>query len=160
MGHDARQLAILAAIGIDVYCLRGPEPAAAPPGAGELAADAAAVGGATDVRLVIATSAGLLRDRRMAQRVAQLARAIGAAPAQTRTVDVGADGAALPDAPAYLMIGAAAARACSAQMPIARQQAAAIAVVDDLAAIGGGAVRRVLWQTLKPLAWRVRAAAR
>jgi len=156
MGNDARQLAILAAIGIDVYRLRARDAAIPVRPAAATAAPEPADG--ADIRLVIAAEAGLRREPRAARRIAQRARAIGAADAQTRSIDV-ADGAAvaLPDAPAYLLIGAAA-RACGSQMPIARQQAAAIAVIDELA-IATGAARRVAWQTLKPLARRVRAGA-
>lgn len=159
MGNDARQLAILAAIGIEVFRLRAPPGAPADPVAAPGTTSDAGANPASP-RLVVAAAAGLRSDARCAARIAQIVRAVGAPQSATAWIDVaaGAAATALPDAPAYLMLGAAAARACSAQMPIARQQAASIAVIDDIGAVDSGAARRVLWQTLKPLARRLHAA--
>ena len=76
-------------------------------------------------------------------------------------IETAADGSltALPEAPAYLMIGAAAARACSAHLSIERQNALMLVVIDDepAMALRDAAAKRALWQQLKPLARRLRA---
>jgi hypothetical protein len=152
MRDDARQLQVLAAIGIDVYRLRSmPAGAAA-------CADAASAAPA----LVVACAKGDRSRADSARWLSQILRALGATDETTTWVET-APGAALPavpDAPAYLMIGSDVARACSAQMPLQRQDRATIAILADIGDLGGGATqRRALWQALKPLARRLRAAA-
>src|SRR3569832_2058966 len=145
MGNDARQLAILAAIVIDVYRLRSTDTLARTHS--QRAMESSDGAAPAEACFVIAAESRLRRDTRSAQRIAQIVRAIGAREAQTRWIDVAADGAiaSVPDAAAYLLVGSVAARTCSASMPIERQQAAANAVIDDLAAFDSGSARRVLW---------------
>ena len=147
MRDDARQLEVLAAIGIDVYRLRSPPAMSA-------AAQAPA--------LVVACAKGDRSRADSARRLTQILRALGASDADTAWVEAapGAPLPAVPDAPAYLMIGSEVARACSAQLPLQRQDDATIVILADIGDIGRGVTaRRALWQALKPLARRLRAAA-
>ena len=179
---DDRRLGILAALGIDVYRLRAAE-AEAPPAQQPVTAsaaagvpndrsavapavdgdeNAAAEGQPAEPALVLACAPGARRDARAAASLARILRAIGSSDAAAAWVEVGAGtpARAVPLAAAYLMVGADAARACSALLPLAVQDAAAIAVIADPAvAAADAAAKRALWQSLKPLARRLRAAA-
>jgi hypothetical protein len=65
----------------------------------------------------------------------------------------------VPSANAYLVLGAALARSLVAQLTASQQNAAVIAVADEPAISFGTAMsKRALWQTLKPIARRVREA--
>lgn len=150
MRDDARRLELLAAIGIDVYRLRER-------GAGEHEPEGITV----DARLVVACLRSVRRDARSAHRLAQVVRALGVASGAVRWIEADARAAAmdLPDVPAYLMIGADAARTCSAQLSLEQQAAAAIAVMPETGMLpGDAAARRALWQVLKPLARRLAGA--
>jgi DNA polymerase III psi subunit len=152
MLDDGRRLELLAALGIDVYRLRRNDAAPAP---------APAATASAAVRLVVACSGAARRDARIAHRLGQALRAVAVDASEVAWVDAGVGGAVaeLPAAQAYLMCGAAIARACSALLPIDRQQAATIAVSADPADWARDpSARRTLWQALKPLARRLREA--
>jgi len=150
MRDEARRFEILAALGIDVYVLRAAPPPAALPAM-------AVAGEPASPRLVVACAPAARIE--LQPRCTQLVRALGLAQDDVAFLSAGAAVAPpVPEAPAYLMLGAEAARACSAQLPLGRQQSAAIAVVDDSAARArDGAGKRALWSALKPLARRLRA---
>ena len=158
MLDERGQLAVLAAIGIDVYRLRGPDCAGADrsslpatPPAGE------ARGASRPAELMVACPRGRRSDRRLLQ----LLRALGREEGAVAWFEADASGPAegVPDAAAYLLVGSAA-QACSARMPLTRQDSAAIAVIADPADSAWNApAKRALWQTLKPLARRLRSRA-
>ena len=154
MLDDGRRRELLAAIGIDVYCLRGTVGAVeeARPDYGAAPATAAA-------RAVIACPESVRHDARLARQLAQLVRALGLDAAEAAWVETDGDSlnSALPEVSCYLMLGAAAARACSAQLSLAQQSAATLALAGEAAAaFGDAASRRALWQTLKPVVRRLR----
>jgi hypothetical protein len=159
MLDEGSRLAVLAAIGIDVYRLRAAD------AQGETSRAAAALAGNSAItepaRLVVASIHGAGRDPGLARLLPQLLRSVGVADAAVRRIETAADGSltALPEAPAYLMIGAAAARACSAHLSIERQNTLMFVVIDAEAAtaLRDAAAKRALWQQLKPLARRLRA---
>jgi hypothetical protein len=108
---------------------------------------------------VIACPRSVRRDPRLAQPLRQLARALGIDPAAVTWVETDGDGTdlALPDVDCYLLLGAAAARACSAQLSLERQSKATIAVSGEPGELFRDAAgRRTLWQSLKPLLHRLR----
>ena len=159
MLDDDSRLEILAAIGVDVYRLRAVtgigtnEPAAAKQGTAGRHENAAP-------RLAIACDNGVRLDPRCVRLFAQIARALDVADSSIAWIDITADRelTALPDVPAWLMIGAAAARNCSAHLSLAQQGAVTIAVAAEPSDLGrGAAARRALWQALKPIARRLRS---
>lgn len=153
MLDDGRRRELLAAIGIDVYCLR------ATAGAVEEAAPAYAAARVT--RAVIACPAGTRSDAKLAKPFAHLVRALGLGADDAAWVETDGDRlkAALPNVSCYLMLGATAARACSAQLSLEQQTAATIAVAAESAeAFGDGPARRALWHAIKPLVRRLRTA--
>jgi len=159
MLDDGCRLEVLAAIGIDVYRLRAPRPALAVGSSAALAdtVDSAALAELA-LRLAVACDARLRRDARAASQLDQVVRALGVDAGAVAWVDAAASGAlaALPQVDAWLMVGAAAARAISAQLPLDRQNSATIAVSAEPADwMRDAAARRALWQSLKPLARRL-----
>ena len=156
MLDERGQLAVLAAIGIEVYRLRASTGAQADSSCAEpaAAADRTASGVAPARELVVACPRGQRGDRRLTQ----ILRALGRGDAGVAWVDAETL-ADMPDGAAYLFVGSAA-RACSARLPLARQEAAAIAVIADPAELAlDGSAKRALWQALKPLARRLRDEA-
>ena len=157
MLDEGGRLAVLAAIGIDVYRLRVSD---APGDRSRVAALAEHSAVAEPVRLVVGCVNGAGRNGNLARLLPQLLRSVGVADAAVRRIETAADGslAELPRAPAYLMIGAAAARACSAHLSIEQQNTLMLVVIDDEpASLHNAAAKRTLWQQLKPLAKRLRA---
>jgi hypothetical protein len=158
MLDEGSRLAVLAAIGIDVYRLRAAD---AQGDASRTAALAEHPAVAEPARLVVGCVNGAGRNPSLARLLPQLLRSVGVADAAARRIETAADGSltALPEAPAYLMIGAAAARACSARLSIERQNALMLVVIEDepAMALRDAAAKRALWQQLKPLARRLRA---
>ena len=163
MLDEGRRLQVLAAMGVDVYQLRGVRDAAsgtAPaltPGVGESAG--AGVAGMA-VAVVAVCAHGARADLRLARLFAQLPRSLGVGAAQLAWFEMSADGSlsTLPDVRCYLFIGSAIARAGAAQLSLTQQNQATIAVCaepQDL--LAGAPARRVLWQVIKPLARRLRA---
>jgi len=158
MLDEGSRLAVLAAIGIDVYRLRVVD------AQGDTSRTAALAGHpavAEPARLVVGCGNGAGRNPSLARLLPQLLRSVGVADAAVRRIETAPDGslAALPEAPAYLMIGAAAARACSAHLSIERQNTLMLVVIDaeTATALRDVAAKRALWQQLKPLARRLRA---
>ena len=159
MPDEGRRLQVLAAMGVDVYQLRGARDAASaavtvpPAGAGENA-------GAACVDLVAACAHSARADLKLARLFAQLPRALGVAAARLAWVEMPADGTlpALSDVPCYLFIGSAIARAGAAQLSLTQQNQATIAVcAEPQELLAGPPARRALWQVIKPLARRLRA---
>jgi hypothetical protein len=146
-----RRLDVLAAIGIDVYRLRKEDAAQTMP--------AHSADTAQSPRLVIAHARGARRDPGLVRLLPQVLCALAVTDGAVGWFEAAADGAIgdLPEVPAYLMFGAAVARACSAGMSIERQNAATIVVCDESPEmIRGALAKRALWQSLKPLARRLR----
>lgn len=168
---DARRLAMLEAMGIDVLALRARTHASVP--AQTPLADAASDWGnqtgagasnATDAarspRLCIVCAHGVRSDVRLKGFFAQIARALALDAAALGWLE--ADAASVlpapPAASAYLVLGSALVPAFGAQLATAQQNAAVIAVSDDAADLPGDAAgKRALWQALKPIARRLAA---
>ena len=158
MLDEGSRLAVLAAIGIDVYRLRAAETR-------DDASQAATLGEHSAVpeqpaRLVVGYLNGAGRKPGLTRLLPQLLRSVGVTDAAVRRVETAADGSLgeLPQAPAYLMIGAAAARACSAHLSIEQQNTLMLVVIDaEPVSLCDAAAKRTLWQQLKPLARRLRA---
>ena len=152
---DERRRELLAAIGIELYCLRAPAADAAGTPAHEPATTAAGV------RVAIAIPRGIRGDAGLASLLAQLVRALGIGAAEAAWIETDGERveAPLPEVGCYLMLGAAAARAGSAQLPLERQRAATIAVSAECGELfRDAASRRALWQALKPLVQRLHSA--
>jgi len=157
MLDDGARLRVLAEMGIAVYRLRrAPEPTAV---VAEAAASADADTSAT-ARLIVVCARGVRTDTRSALLLKLLPHALGIASSALTLVEADGAGqvAALPQAPAYLLLGEACAAACAAHLTLAELDAATLAVIaapgDALRAAPG---KRALWQNLKPLARRLRA---
>jgi apolipoprotein N-acyltransferase len=165
MLDESRRLQVLAAMGVDVYHLRGvadgastaaPASTALPATSRHAAVDVASVG------VVVVCPRGARADPRLARLFAQLPFVLGIGAARLTWVEMSADGAldALPVAPGYLLVGSSAARACAARLSLTRQNQATIAVcAEPQELLAGAQARRVLWQVLKPLARRLRTEA-
>jgi DNA polymerase III psi subunit len=154
---ESRRLEVLAALGIDVYRLRSAGPADI---ARESPRPEAFASLPVPARLVVASAHGAGREPRLARLLTQVLGALAVPESAVQRIETSADGslAQLPDASAYLLIGSAAARACSAHLSIDRQNAVTLAVVDFDGSglpLDAGA-KRALWQLLKPLARRLR----
>ena len=153
MLDDGRRLEILAAIGVDVYRLRAAaRDAATPAPSGAAAAPAA--------RIAIVCARAARAGSSGKSPLTPILRALGVDAAAANWIETTGDGGAgtLPDLPAYLMIGAAAARAASQQLTLTQQQQATIVVTPEADALPrDAAAKRALWQALKPLARRLRA---
>lgn len=163
MLDEGRRLEILAALGVDVYVLRVASPRIAareaktdPAPSARDAEGESAPAAVSAPRLVVACPPGTRRE--LQARCVQLVRALGLAQHDAAFLSAGSVVAPqVPEAPAYLMLGAEAARACSAQLPLERQQGATIAIADDAWLLASdAAAKRALWSALKPLAWRLR----
>jgi hypothetical protein len=163
MLDEGRRLHVLAAIGIDVYHLRGVRDSAssANPAPGDLPATIWDGAGTGDVRVVAVCARGARAEPRLARLFAQLPRALGIGASRLTWIETSADGSvpALPDVRCYLFVGSSIARACAAQLSLAQQNQATIAVCEEPGElIAGTPARRALWQVIKPLARRLRAA--
>jgi hypothetical protein len=160
---DGAQLRMLAAMDIDVYTLRAHAPAGARNSPQAVSAPAAAsVAANTPPRLVVVCAQGVRGDARLARLFAQLPQTLGVAAAAIGWAEADATGAlaAPPSTPAYLVLGAAMARALGVQLSTMQQKSSAIAVTVEPAQLPGGAAdKRALWQALKPLAQRLRGEA-
>jgi hypothetical protein len=153
MLDEGRRLQVLAAIGIDVYHLRGVRDTATTTTAAPSADSAGAV-------VVAVCARGARTEPRLARLFAQLPRALGIDASSLTWIEISDDGtlAMLPSGPAYLLVGSSAARACAAHLSLTQQNAATIAVCAEPGELLAGAPsRRVLWQVIKPLARRLRA---
>ena len=155
MLDDASRLYVLAEMGIDVYRLRS-APGLAPAPA-EAALDPA---GAASATLIVVSSPGVRADGCVSLLLKQLPRVLGISASSLAFIDAGQNGqvAALPPAPAYLLLGAACAQACAAHLTLTQLDAATLAVIGNPAdSLRDASGKRALWQVLKPLARRLRA---
>lgn len=153
---DATRLRLLEAMGIDVYALR------------TRAADAPVVqtldtnsDARPPQRLLIVCAQGIRGDARLSRLFKHLPQTlgVGADAIDWLEADASGDIAAAADAPAYLVFGAAMARSLGVQLSTMQQSTATIAVTGEPAQLPGSAAdKRVLWQTLKPIARRLRRA--
>jgi DNA polymerase III psi subunit len=151
MLDESSRLQVLAALGIDVYRLRTV-------GAQDPESDSVLALGHS-ARLAVACAGTARRDARLARRIDLAIRAIGVDSAQVAWAEsaAGATFDSMPPADAYLLCGAAAARVCSALLPLDRQNSSAIAVSAEPAEwMRDGNAKRALWQALKPLARSLR----
>lgn len=136
---EAQRLAMLRAMGIDVFQLRT---------TAALASAADPVGRNPAVAIVGMADAAAARFK------AQLRLALAIAEDHLQWCDVGAPVPA--DAGAYVVIGTEAARALGAQLSTVQQNRSLIATTaepSDL--LRDGAAKRALWQVLKPIARRL-----
>jgi hypothetical protein len=158
MLDEGRRLQVLAAMGVDVYQLRGVRGGAT--AAAPAPTERSATIPDTGVGVVAVCARGVRAEPRLARLFAQLPHALGIAASRMTWIEMSADGtlAALPAAPAYLLIGSAAARAGAVHLPLTRQNQATIAVcAEPQELLAGAQARRALWQVIKPLARRLRA---
>jgi hypothetical protein len=139
---EAQRRELLSAMGVDVYVLRTAN------------AELAQVEASRDW-LVVAASADTQKSTQCTQLRKTLPAMLGI-PAE-RVHWMAVETKEIPDAAAYLVLGAALAREFGANLPAAKQQSAVIAVADEPAASFTGAMaKRALWQSLKPIARRAR----
>lgn len=154
---DANRLRLLEAMGIDVYALRAHD--AAP--ARDAAQGNADGGESAGPRLAVVCASGVRREARLARLFAQLPQTVGIAADAIHWLEADAGGAlsGAADAPAYLVFGAAMARALGVQLSTMHQSTVTIAVTADPAQLPGSAAdKRALWQALKPIVRRLRTA--
>jgi hypothetical protein len=166
MLDEGRRLQVLAAMGVDVYQLRGVRGVVsadvlALPALISESVGAAAIG-AVSVNMAAVCARGIRAELRIARLFANLPRALGIVSSRLTWVEMAADGTlpALPDVPCYLFVGSAIARACAAQLSLTQQNQATIAVcAEPEELLAGAPARRALWHAIKPLARRLRAEA-
>ncbi len=159
---DSEHLHLLAAMGVDVYALRTHTFAPVAAATHSQAVAGAAPEEASTPRLVVACAQNVRRDARLARLFAQLPQTLGVAGTAIEWLEADAGGslASPPSAPAYLVLGAATARALGVQLSTMQQNSSTIAVTAEPARLPGGAAeKRALWQALKPLAQRLRGQA-
>jgi hypothetical protein len=148
---DAARLRMLEAMGVEVYALRV-----------RASAPAASIAPGTAPRLAVVCARGVRAEARLACLFKHLPQTFAIAAEAIQWIEADANGElrAAPQAPACLVIGGAMARALGAQMSTAQQNSATIAVTAEPAQLPGSAAdKRALWQALKPIARRLRAAA-
>ena len=153
---DATRLRLLEAMGVDVYALRTRALSPA------VATDEADVPARGSSRLTVVCAQGVRADARLARLFRHLPQAFGISSAAIYWIEADANGELIDiaDAQAYLVFGAAMARALGAQLSTMQQNTATIAVTTDPAQLPGMAAdKRALWQALKPLARRLRETA-
>ncbi len=159
---DAQRLRVLMVMGVDVYALRSRTVADDGMMQSVTASTSASAEVAAPPRLVVVCAQDVRRDARLAPLLAQLPRALGIAGAAIGWLEADAQGtlATPPFAPAYLVFGAAMARSLGVQLSTMQQSSSTIAVTADPTQLPGSAAdKRALWQTLKPLAQRLRGQA-
>ena len=144
---DAQRRDMLAAMGIDVYVSR--------------VAQSLRRGDetATNDWLVVAASDATMKSEQCIQFRKALPRLVGLPSERIRWI--GAEGDEgfdeVPSAKAYLVLGAVLARSLGAQLTATQQNSVVIAVADEPSqSLATAMARRVLWQTLKPIARRAR----
>jgi len=164
MLDEGRRLQVLAAMGVDVYQLRGTRDAASDAAAAPAAvvgeAAGAVVPGAASVNVVAVCARGARANPKLARLFAQLPRSLAIGAAQLAWVEMSADGtlSTLPDVRCYLFVGSMIARAGAAQLSLTQQNQATIAVsAEPQELLAGPPARRALWHVIKPLARRLRA---
>ena len=161
--EEAQRRALLHAMGVDVYVLRGAGPrgasAAADPIVAAESAPAAPPSG-DEVDLVVAVSLDAARAVAASRLRNLLPLALGVPAARIRWISADARGA-LPEPPparAYLALGADMPRALGANLSTMQQMSATIAAADEpSASLRDGLAKRALWQAFKPLARQLRS---
>jgi hypothetical protein len=145
---DSQRLAMLEAMGVDVYFLRT--------SVDSQTALAPAAGAGVD--LVVACAAPTAADRHGARLRKLLPHALGLAPDRIGWIEPDAAGELLPPPPAraYLVLGATLTRSLGVHLSTTQQNTAVIAVADEPAvSLRDGLSKRALWQALKPVARRL-----
>ncbi len=148
---DSRRRELLVAMGIDVYVLRGSESALSRASKTSVASE----------WLVVAAGEAAMKSTQCAQLRKALPAAVGISADRIRwlTADESASFDSVPAARAYLVLGSALARSLGAHLSAKQQNASVIAVADEPAHSYSSAMsKRALWQTLKPIARRIRVA--
>jgi len=147
---EAQRRGVLSAMGIDVYLLRGGAAHAHAATGADAPQQAAA-------ELIVvcarADEGGTARLRNL------LPLALGVELGRVRWIEADARGnlPEVPNAPAYLALGAAMPRALGANLSTMQQNSATIAAADDATlSLRDSLSKRALWQALKPLARRLR----
>lgn len=153
---DATRLRMLEAMGIDVYALRAQNAPTA------RTVSPARTDAPSSPSLAVISAKGVRDAERLARLFKHLPQVFGIAPETIEWIEAGADGelANAVDATAYLVFGAAMARSLGVQLSTMQQNTVTIAVTADPAQLPGSAAdKRALWQTLKPIARRLRRGA-
>ena len=141
MPAEAQRLSLLRTMGIDVFRLRATGAPATP----------ASVAGPVGVAVICARDAVPERFRQ------QLRRALGVVEERAQWCEIGVS---VPAAAAYVVIGTEAARALGVQLSTMQQNTSVIAATAEPAMLlRGAAAKRALWQSLKPVARRLRELA-
>jgi hypothetical protein len=146
---ESQRRDMLAAMGIDVYLLRGAQ--------ANRADSAAPI--SVNEWLVVAASDAVMKSTQCAQLRKSLPSILGLTTDRIRWLAADAENSfdSVPTANAYLVLGAPLARSLGAHLSATQQNAAVIAVADEPALSFGSAMsKRALWQTLKPIARRAR----
>jgi hypothetical protein len=154
---DATRLRTLEAMGIDVYALRVGKITRPDVVLVEATQNRAAEARAVR-RLIVVCAQGVRSDVRLARWFKYLPQTFGIGAGAIEWLEADASGAlaSAEEAPAYLVLGAAMARALGVQLSTMQQSTATIAVSADPARLPGGAAdKRALWQALKPIARRL-----
>ncbi len=153
---DATRLRMLEAMGVDVYALRARVADAPAPTAQDREADPQP---GQSPRLLLVCARGVRGDARLARLFKHLPQTFGIAAGALDWLEADASGelAGAAEAAAYLVFGAAMARALGVQLSTVQQSTAIIAVTADPARLPGSAAdKRALWQAFKPIARRLR----
>ncbi len=156
MHMEAQRLAMLEAMGIDVYVLR--THADMPVVTASETAQASSEG----ADLVVVCARAAKGDAHVARLRACLPQAIGLVPSRILWIEPDAVGelTAPPPARAYLLLGGALTRALGLHLSTTQQNTPVIAVADEPAAsLRDGLSKRALWQALKPVARTLRTGA-
>lgn len=163
---DAEHLHLLNAMGVDVYVSRSrltdAVGSAADASTSRVNALTAADQAMTAIQLVAVCARGARAQACLSPLLGQLPQILGVAPTAIHWLEADAQGTlvAAPSAPAYLVFGAAMARALGVQLSTMQQNSSVIAVTAEPEQLPGSAMqKRALWQVLKPLAQRLRAKA-
>jgi len=160
MLDEGRRLQVLAAMGVDVYQLRGKRDVASTTAFALPTDSVDAAVGAASVSVVAVCARGARSDLRLARLFAQLPRALGISASRLTWVEMSAEGtlSTLPDVACYLFVGSAIARAGAVQLSLTQQGEATIAVcAEPRDLLAGTPAKRALWQVIKPMARRLRA---
>jgi hypothetical protein len=149
---ESQRRQMLAAMDIDVYVLREVQTVRAESRAPN----------SDSAWLIVAVSDAAMKSTQCAQLRKSLPSMVGLTDDRVRWIvaDEASSFDTVPSAESYLVLGAALARSLGAQLSATQQGAALIAVADEPAISFGTAMsKRVLWQTLKPIARRARGVS-
>ncbi|MEO8802665.1 MAG: hypothetical protein ABI304_11490 [Rudaea sp.] len=139
---ETQRREILAAMGVDVYVLRGAKAAAPITVSSKIRI--AVLCGKDDARHPHATGM---------RKLLPLALGCEAGCIDWIETEIGAESLELPSAPVCLLLGAGVARAVNVRVPNMQQTTAIVAVADaPQLSLRDALARRALWQALKPIA--------